>query len=184
MSIGVGGGSFITYCHETPPPMLVVFLLCMRKTSLIPGSEKRHYAHKYMTCKSKKESVVLRVMLGSTLHNWTQKSEIPQVSTLMCTTGLFGLCRGCRVGLAACKQGCWLWQPLENPIIVRSFRATRRCIYYKMGGNYFWRGILIFMPLCFHKKNQRVLMNLDKITHRFLQWYIALSFCPKFLRVF
>ena len=98
-----------------------------------------------MTCKSKKESVVLRVMLGSTLHNWTQKSEIPQVSTLMCIPGLFGLCRGCRVGLAACKQGCWLWQTLENPIIVRSFRATRRCIYYKMGGNYFCRGIVIFI---------------------------------------
>ena len=130
-----------------------------------------------MTCKSKKESVVLRVMLGSTLHNWTQKSEIPQVSTLMCTPGLFGLCRGCRVGLAACKQGCWLRQPLENPIIVRSFRATRRCIYYKMGGNYFWRDILIFMPLCFHKKIQAVLTNLDKIN---LMIYSAFFF-PKVL---
>ena len=183
----------MTYCHETPPPNTPIMhgvggvywiLLRAKFFSGNAGSEKRHYAHKYMTCKSKKESAVLRVMLGSTLHNWTQKSEIPQVSTLMCTPGLFGLCRGCKVGLAACKQGCWLWQTLENPIIVRSFRATRRCIYYKMGGNYFWRGVLIFMPLCFHKKNQGVLMNLDKITHRFLQWYIALSFCPKFLRVF
>ena len=124
-----------------------------------------------MTCKSKKESAVLRVMLGSTLHNWTQKSEIPQVSTLMCTTGLFGLCRGCRVGLAACKQGCWLWQPLENPIIVRSFRATRRCIYYKMGGNYFWRGILIFMPLWFHKKNQGGINHTGLIGSRSFQNY-------------
>ena len=40
--------------------------------------------------------------------------------------------------------------------------------------------LLIFMPLCFHKKNQAVLTSLDKITRCSLQRYLAL-FLPKVL---